>query len=85
MLIQISSGQGPTECSLAVEKLCKALQKEFKNTRIVSIKNDYSEFGYKSATMEINESVSDREGTILWICRSPVEEKQSKKELVCRC
>jgi hypothetical protein len=37
MLIQISSGQGPTECSLAVEKLCKALQKEFKNTRIVSI------------------------------------------------
>lgn len=53
MLIQISSGQGPTECSLAVEKLCKALQKEFKNTRIVSINNDYSGFGYKSATMEI--------------------------------
>lgn len=48
MLIQISGGQGPTECSLAVEKLCKVLQKEFKNTRIVSINNDYSGFGYKS-------------------------------------
>ena len=79
MLIQISSGQGPTECSLAVEKLCKALQKEFKNTRIVSINNDYSGFGYKSATMEINESVSDLEGTILWICRSPLRKNHPRK------
>lgn len=79
MLIQISSGQGPTECSLAVEKLCKALLKEFKNTRIVFINKDYSGFGYKSAMMEINESVSDLEGTILWICRSPLRKNHPRK------
>ena len=30
MLLQISSGQGPVECSVGVEKFCKALLKEYK-------------------------------------------------------
>lgn len=79
MLIQISSGQGPTECSLAVEKLCNALQKEYKSARVVSINKDYSGFGYKSATMEIVEQVQDLEGTILWICRSPLRKNHPRK------
>ena len=42
MLLQISSGQGPVECSVGVEKLCKALFKEYKDSRIVSVNEDYS-------------------------------------------
>lgn len=79
MLIQISSGQGPAECSLAVEKLCNALQKEYKNSKVVSVSKDYSGIGYKSAMMEIDENVSDLEGTILWICRSPLRKNHPRK------
>ena len=36
MIIQISSGQGPVECELAVSKLLTALQKEFPDIEILS-------------------------------------------------
>ncbi len=65
MLIQISSGQGPVECSVGVEKLAKSLLKEFSGSRIVSINADYSGHGYKSCVMEFDEDVSSLEGTLL--------------------
>ena len=58
MLLQISSGQGPVECSVGVEKLCKALLKEFTNSQIVSVNADYSGHGYKSCVMEFDEDGS---------------------------
>ena len=48
MILQISSGVGPVECSVGVEKLAKSLLKEFAGSRIVSINADYSGNGYKS-------------------------------------
>ena len=35
MLIQISSGQGPAECELAVGLLAKELQKKFTGVEVV--------------------------------------------------
>ena len=35
MLIQISSGQGPAECELAVGLLAKELQKNFSDVEVV--------------------------------------------------
>ncbi len=79
MLLQISSGQGPVECSVGVEKLCKALLKEFAGSRIVSINADYSGHGYKSAIMEFDEDISSLEGTVLWVWKSAIRPAHQRK------
>ena len=38
MLIQISAGQGPEECQIAVGKLFQSLKKEFSDIEIISDK-----------------------------------------------
>ena len=79
MLLQISSGQGPAECSVGVEKLCKALLKEFDGSRIVSVNEDYSGNGYKSAVMEFSEDVTSLEGTVLWVWKSTIRPGHRRK------
>ena len=79
MLLQISSGQGPAECSVGVEKLCKALLKEFDGSRIVSVNEDYSGNGYKSAVMEFLEDVTSLEGTVLWVWKSTIRPGHQRK------
>lgn len=79
MLIQISSGQGPIECSIGVEKFCTSLLAEFPGSRIVSVNKDHSGNGYKSAIMEFEGDVAFLEGTILWICKSPVRPDHKRK------
>ena len=79
MLLQISSGQGPVECSVGVEKLCKALLKEFDGSRIVSVNADYSGNGYKSAVMEFDCDVSSLEGTVLWVWKSTIRPGHQRK------
>ncbi len=79
MLLQISSGQGPIECSVGVEKLCKALLKEFEGSRIVSVNADYSGNGYKSAVMEFDCDVSSLEGTVLWVWKSTIRAGHQRK------
>ena len=79
MLLQISSGQGPVECSVGVEKLCKALLKEFTNSQIVSVSADYSGHGYKSCVMEFDEDVSMLEGTVLWVWKSTIRPGHQRK------
>ena len=79
MLIQISSGQGPVECSVGVEKLCKAFLKEFAGSRIISVNEDYSGNGYKSCVMEFDEDVSMLEGTVLWVWKSTIRPGHQRK------
>ena len=79
MLLQISSGQGPVECSVGVEKLCKALLKEFAGSRIVSVNADYSGHGYKSCVMEFDQDVSSLEGTVLWVWKSSIRPSHQRK------
>ncbi len=79
MLLQISSGQGPVECSVGVEKLCRALLKEFEGARIVSVNADYSGNGYKSAIMEFDCDVSSLEGTVLWVWKSTIRPGHQRK------
>lgn len=79
MLLQISSGQGPVECSVGVEKLCKTFLKEFAGSRIVSINADYSGRGYKSAIMEFDEDISSLEGTVLWVWKSTIRPGHQRK------
>lgn len=79
MLLQISSGQGPVECSVGVEKLCKAFLKEYKGLQLVSVNADYSGNGYKSAVMESFEDVSSLEGTVLWVWKSTIRPGHQRK------
>ena len=79
MLIQISSGQGPVECSVGVEKLSKALLKEFEGSRVVSVNEDYSGQGYKSCVMEFAGDVSLLEGTVLWVWKSTIRPGHQRK------
>ena len=79
MLIQISSGQGPVECSVGVEKLAKSLLKEHADSRIVSVNEDYSGYGYKSCVMEFDQDVSSLEGTVLWVWKSTIRPGHQRK------
>ena len=79
MLLQISSGQGPVECSVGVEKLCKALLKEYAGSKIVSVNADYSGHGYKSCVMEFDQDISSLEGTVLWVWKSTIRPGHQRK------
>ena len=67
------------ECSVGVEKLCKALLKEFSGSKIVSINEDYFGNGYKSCVMEFSEDVSSLEGTVLWVWKSTIRPGHQRK------
>ena len=77
MIVQLSSGQGPIECQLAVEKLFNALKKEFVDIEILYGKE--SEYGYYSILFSTQQDLSHLEGTILWICKSPIRANHKRK------
>lgn len=81
MIIQISSGQGPKECELAVGKLCRSLMKEYEDTKIVSsyttaLEDDVC---FRSMTLVTDHDLSHLEGTIQWICKSPFRPHHKRK------
>ncbi len=80
MIIQISSGQGPDECELAVGKLFEALKKEFCGLELLSSRKGKQKGCYSSIMIstdddcrshETGETLSSLEGSIQWICSSP--------------
>lgn len=80
MIIQISSGQGPQECQLAVGKLFRALQKEFPDIRLLSEKPGYGKGCYDSIRFSTeNPEAAALEGSILWICQSPFRPHHKRK------
>lgn len=79
MLVQISSGQGPAECELAVGKLYQALQKEFADIQIVEAHKAKKEGCYKSILFHTEKDVSGLEGSIQWICKSPFRPSHKRK------
>ena len=86
MLIQISSGQGPIECELAVGLLAKSLQEEFMGLEVKKSVPAREENCYSSITLELNNSEKELElelgrleGTVQWICRSPFRPHHKRK------
>ena len=84
MKIQISSGQGPIECELAVGLLSKALQEEFAGLEVKKVVPAREENCYSSIVLEVknNEHESELrklEGTVQWICRSPFRPNHKRK------
>lgn len=79
MKIQISSGQGPAECELAVGLFYAQLQREIRNIRTVQCVRGKKPGCYSSVIFETDEDLSSLEGSVLWVCRSPYRPAHKRK------
>jgi len=79
MELQISSGQGPVECELAVAKFAESLCKEIPGATIKRTTQGYHAGCYRSAVIESKEDVSFLDGSIKWICQSPFRLNHKRK------
>ena len=79
MIIQISSGQGPAECELAVCKCFDSLCKEFPDIREISRHQSRFSNCCTSVMFETTSDLSGLEGTIQWICQSPYRPHHKRK------
>lgn len=79
MMIQISAGQGPQECQLAVAKLLEASKREYEDLEILSETKGYGKGCYDSIRFKTGYDLSSLEGTILWICKSPFRKEHKRK------
>lgn len=79
MIIQLSSGQGPLECELAVGKLFSSLQKEYPDIELLSSQPSQKEDCYSSLLFSTNFDLSLLEGSIQWICKSPFRPNHKRK------
>ena len=77
MILQISSGQGPEECQIAVDKLYQSLKKEFVDLEILH--QNKTKYGCNSILFSTNQDLSFLQGTILWICKSPIRKNHKRK------
>lgn len=79
MIVQLSSGQGPSECELAVLKLYEALKKEYPDIEFLSAHEAREKRCYTSIIFTTERDLSDLEGSIQWICRSPFRPNHKRK------
>ena len=79
MIVQISAGQGPAECQLAVAKLFEALRKEYGDFEVISENKGCEKGCLDSIRFRTGHDLSGLEGTVLWICRSPFRKNHKRK------
>jgi len=79
MIVQISSGQGPAECELAVCKFYEALKTEYPDIKEISTHPSRFSNCYTSVMFETESDLSGIEGTIQWICQSPFRPNHKRK------
>ena len=79
MLVQLSSGQGPAECELAVGKLFRALYKEYGDLELISEHPGKMEGCYASILFKTKKDVRELEGSVQWICTSPFRPHHKRK------
>ena len=79
MLVQISSGQGPAECELAVSLLLQALRKEFPDLEVVESGKGREKNCLSSVIFRTSEDLAGLEGSVQWICQSPFRPRHRRK------
>jgi peptide chain release factor len=79
MIVQISSGQGPAECELAVKKLYDTLKQEYGDLVIISSHAGKEADCYSSILFETEHDLSELEGSVQWICTSPFRPNHKRK------
>lgn len=79
MLVQLSSGMGPVECELGVIKLFNSLKREYPDIQMISSRAA-KEYGcYTSILFSTESDLSELEGSIQWICKSPYRPNHKRK------
>lgn len=79
MRIQISSGQGPEECELAVGLLYEELLREGRKLSLITCVKGRRKGGFSSILFETEEDLRELEGSVLWICKSPYRPGHKRK------
>lgn len=79
MKIQLSSGQGPAECELAVGLLYEALKREVQDIRLLEGVPGKRKDGFSSIRFETETDLGCLDGSILWICKSPYRPEHKRK------
>ena len=79
MIVQISSGQGPAECELAVSRLLSSLKEEFPDINVLGKHRSRFSGELTSVTFETEADLSDLEGSIQWITKSPYRPSHKRK------
>lgn len=79
MILQISSGQGPAECELAVSKLYDALRREYPDITMLACHKSRLSGGCTSILFSTESDLSGLEGSIQWICQSPFRQNHKRK------
>lgn len=78
MRIQISSGQGPEECELAVGLFYQALRREVEGIELIrSVKGRRG--GFSSVVFATETDLTELEGSVLWVCKSPLRPGHKRK------
>ncbi len=78
MIYEISSGNGPAECELAVTKFAEYLKKEY-NATIVETSNGYNHGTYRTVVVECEADLSEFIGSVQWVCKSPYRPSHKRK------
>ena len=79
MIVQLSSGQGPSECELAVKKLFDSLSREFPDIELLSSHAAKEAGCFSSILFSTECDLSHLEGSIQWICKSPFRPNHKRK------
>lgn len=81
MRCQISSGQGPCECEIAVGLLFESLKKENSKAsfKIISKSGCNHCSGFSSIVFDTDADFSFLQGTVEWKCRSPLRPSHKRK------
>jgi len=78
LIYQISSGQGPAECELAVAKFLTYLQEKH-DISVVDTSDGYYDRTYRSVRLFSEDDLSDYLGSIKWVCSSPYRPEHKRK------
>ena len=79
MILQISSGNGPVECELAVGKFLEVIRDEFPDIRIINeVKTGYTGC-FRSVAVQAEQDLSVLVGTVKWIASSPFRPNHKRK------
>ncbi|MCL2090243.1 MAG: peptide chain release factor H [Micrococcales bacterium] len=80
VLLQLSSGQGgPAECEIAVGRLFEALAAEFSTVELVDSTPGRRPGWFRSVRFTGPAELAALEGSVLWVCRSPVRPNHGRK------
>ena len=79
MVIQISSGQGPVECEILVEKFFAELKREYPDICVVDRHQSRFSSYPTSIMFETEAEIFELEGTVQWVCHSPVRKNHKRK------